>query len=267
MSNDKDWEKLLWKKIGGETYIGNIPVAGMDGVIQSARMGVPAPKQTPPKVLGAKTSDTSEIGINAEETTPTPTPTPTWAWGKQEELDDAWESYNKGFSYNLNADPFYQQMVNRYTKSAQLGMEDTMGKAAALTGGYGNSYAQTAGQQAYYREMEGLNDIAMDLYNNAYARWRDSKNDALTKWSLLSEQKANDYEQYLYDSGLKGNDGVKLSAYQEYQKISALLANVYNEAGGGKDGQDAVAKEIQKFGYDEEMEEALALLFAGGIVK
>lgn len=54
------------------------------------------------------------------------------------------------FSYDLNGDALYQQYKDQYTTQGKLAMMDTMGQAAALTGGYGNSYAQGVGQQAYH---------------------------------------------------------------------------------------------------------------------
>lgn len=53
------------------------------------------------------------------------------------------------FKYDFNADPMYQMYKDRYLQQGRMAMQDTMGDAAALTGGYGNSYAATAGQQAY----------------------------------------------------------------------------------------------------------------------
>jgi hypothetical protein len=103
--------------------------------------------------------------------------------------------------YNINADPFYQQMVERYTKNAKMGMEDAMGRAAALTGGYGSSFAQAVGQQAYYNQMDGLNDLALDIYNNAYQRWRDKKNDAWNNYEYYATDKAAKEKQWMIDNG------------------------------------------------------------------
>ena len=54
----------------------------------------------------------------------------------------------KQFSYDANKDTLYNQYKDMYTRNGQTAMQDTMGNAALLTGGYGNSYATTAGQQA-----------------------------------------------------------------------------------------------------------------------
>ena len=42
-------------------------------------------------------------------------------------------------------------------------MEDTLGKAAALTGGYASSYAQSAGQQAYNGYLQELAALVPEL--------------------------------------------------------------------------------------------------------
>lgn len=55
----------------------------------------------------------------------------------------------KDFSYDMNNDQMYQQYRDAYMRQGQQAMRDTMGAASALTGGYGSTYAQTAGSQAY----------------------------------------------------------------------------------------------------------------------
>ena len=54
-----------------------------------------------------------------------------------------------------------------------------MGQAAALTGGYGSSYAQAVGQQSFDETMRGLGDLS-------YQMWRDRKTDANQAYSNLS---------------------------------------------------------------------------------
>ncbi len=73
----------------------------------------------------------------------------------------------------MNADPLYQQYKQQYTQQGQQAMKDVMGNAAAMTGGYGNSYASTAGSQAYQGYLGQLNDKALDLYQISYQKYRD----------------------------------------------------------------------------------------------
>ena len=87
------------------------------------------------------------------------------------------------FSYDLNGDALYKQYKDRYTQQGKQAMMDTMGQAQAMTGGYGNSYAQSVGQQTYQGYMQGLKDkiptlyqIAMDKYTNEGNQMRDNMN-------------------------------------------------------------------------------------------
>ena len=83
-----------------------------------------------------------------------------------DELENAYNNIQnmEKFSYDMNNDAFYQQYASSYANNAKLAMENTVAQASALTGGYANSYAATAGQAMYNQQMEGLNDRATELY-------------------------------------------------------------------------------------------------------
>lgn len=95
------------------------------------------------------------------------------------------------FSYNVNSDPLYEQLRDQYVKQGQLASMDVMGQAAAMTGGYGNSYAQTVGQQAYNQYLGQLNEAVPELYGMAYDRYQHEGQDLREKYELykgLSDQ-------------------------------------------------------------------------------
>lgn len=98
----------------------------------------------------------------------------------QQRIDDLMDQIlnRGGLEYSFDADPLYQQYRDSYTRSAKLALQDTMAQAAALTGGYGSSYAATAGSQAYQEQMAHLDDALPTLYGLALERW-NSENDAL----------------------------------------------------------------------------------------
>lgn len=75
------------------------------------------------------------------------------------------------FSYDVNADALYQQLKDNYIQQGKMAMEDAMGQASAMTGGYGNSYAATVGNQAYQSHLENLNDIIPELYQMALEKY------------------------------------------------------------------------------------------------
>ena len=43
------------------------------------------------------------------------------------------------FTYNINGDALYNQYKDKFVRQGQQAMQDTMGQAAALTGGYGST--------------------------------------------------------------------------------------------------------------------------------
>lgn len=79
----------------------------------------------------------------------------------------------KAFSYNPSADPMYRSYADRYVQDGRMAMRDTMGQAAALTGGYGSSYAQSAGQQQYDEYLRSLSEVLPELYGLAWQQYSD----------------------------------------------------------------------------------------------
>lgn len=107
-------------------------------------------------------------------------------------LDNINDTLNKilnreNFSYDVNGDALYQQYKDLYTQQGQMAMMDTMGQAAALTGGYGNSYASTAGNQAYQASLQQLNEVVPELYQLAYQKYQDEGDALAQQYALYSD--------------------------------------------------------------------------------
>ena len=92
-----------------------------------------------------------------------------FTYGRQADYDSAMDAIlnRKKFSYDLNGDALYQQYKDNYINQGKMAMMDTMGQAATMTGGYGNSYAATVGNQAYQASLQNLNNIVPQLYQLA----------------------------------------------------------------------------------------------------
>lgn len=97
------------------------------------------------------------------------------------------------FTYDLNADMLYNQYKDQYINAGKLAMADTMGQAAALTGGYGNSYAATVGNQAYQSYLQQLNNKVPELYQLAYNRYNQEGQDLKDKYSLYGDMYNREY--------------------------------------------------------------------------
>ena len=99
----------------------------------------------------------------------------------------------KEFSYDLNGDALYQQYKDKYIQQGKMAMQDTMGQAAAMTGGYGNSYAASVGNQAYQAQLNNLNDIVPELYQMAYDKYLQEGQDLYNQYGMLSDDRNTEY--------------------------------------------------------------------------
>jgi hypothetical protein len=123
------------------------------------------------------------------------------------------------FQYDVNKDALYNQYKEQYTNLGRQAMEDTMGQAAALTGGYGSSYGQTAGQQVYNKYMTELNNMIPQLYQQAYDIYNQQGQDLYNKYSLADSARQNEYGMY--------RDKVS-DYYQDYSNAYNMYANERN---------------------------------------
>lgn len=130
---------------------------------------------------------------------------------------------NRGkFTYDFNADPVYNQYKDSYTRQGRLAMKDTMGQAAALTGGYGNSYAQTAGQQVYNNYMQKLNDVVPQLSESAYSRYVQEGQDMLNKANALGDADQTEYARLLQDYTIAADEYKSASELERSYAADAL---------------------------------------------
>jgi len=164
------------------------------------------------------------------------------------------DTINNKDKFDLSKDTNYQQLYNNYNESytaaAQRAMRDSMANAQLGTGGYGSTYAQIAGQQAYDNTMQGMNDqninlmqLAYQMYgddvandynklsayqgqdNIDYSRYRDTYNDWLTDRDYYANRYDtnynNDWNEYQYDTNLD---------YQLAQDNQSNIENAYAQA-------------------------------------
>ena len=121
-----------------------------------------------------------------------------FTYGKQAGYDNALDAVvnRKKFSYDLNGDALYQQYKDNYINQGKMAMMDTMGQAAAMTGGYGNSYAATVGNQAYQASLQNLNNMIPQLYQlalDSYKAEGDRLNNNLNVFAADRELEENSY--------------------------------------------------------------------------
>ena len=181
----------------------------------------------------------------------------------QTQLDELMNSImnRDKFSYNFNEDALYQQYKDKFIQQGKMAMGDAIGQASAMTGGYGNSYAQSVGQQMYQKELQNLNDVIPELYQMAldkynmegqdlynqygmvmdrenldYSRYRDTVSDYLTERDYLAgrydSERDYDYSKYVddrnFDYGKYSDD--RSLAYDKYATDKSLAYQEYRNA-------------------------------------
>lgn len=116
----------------------------------------------------------------------------------QTQLDDTINKIlnREKFSYDLNGDALYQQYKDKYIQQGKMAMGDAIGQASAMTGGYGNSYAQSVGQQMYQKELQNLNDVSIDLYQMALDKYSREGQELYNQFAMLGERENMDYGRY-----------------------------------------------------------------------
>lgn len=100
------------------------------------------------------------------------------------------------FRYDFNADPLYQMYRQQYTRLGEQAAANAAAESAALTGGFGNSYAASAAAQANQNYLDQLNGILPDLYDRAAARY-DAEGDELWRlYNAYQDRDETDYDRY-----------------------------------------------------------------------
>lgn len=126
---------------------------------------------------------------------------PTYAGTYDSQVEDFYNQIvnREKFSYDLNSDMLYNQYKDQYVNLGQMAMKDTMGQAAALTGGYGSSYSQSVGQQAYNAYLQQLNDVVPELYGMALDQYNAEGDQLAQNYALAADLRDTEYGRYQDD--------------------------------------------------------------------
>lgn len=98
------------------------------------------------------------------------------------------------FDYDYTTDPRWQAYRKEYVREGQRAAADTLGQAAALTGGRPSTAAITASQQAGNYYAAQLADKIPELYAAAYDTWQDADSRDRANLGLLLDEEQTAYE-------------------------------------------------------------------------
>ena len=208
---------LTQGKLYGTSGGTSAPASTILGVSAETAAGLKT-AYTPPKEV----ETARKAAENVEASAPA-APTPDY-------LDAAWQALQAqgSFRYDLEQDPLYRQYAAMYQKWGRQAMEDTAGQAAALTGGYGSTYAETAGAAAYGQWMNELGSLAPAFYDRALAGYEAER--SRLQGNYAAAQSRSDAEWDRYRAARSDWESDRASAwdradqaaemsYQEYQDL------------------------------------------------
>lgn len=255
----------------------------------------PTPQATPQRALEQQAGVINQVPPQQVHTTaaaPAQTGTSDVVAQAQDYLNQQLGSYNSrygsqitdlvaqlqnrpAFEYDVNTDPLYLQLRDIWKQDGLMAMEDTMGQAAQLTGGYGNSHAQMAGQQVYNNHLREVAEMVPQLKEAARADY-DADTDALLRqYNMLMEQDSSDYARWLdeitrqyqaerdaladqrYDQEWQYQQDRDALADQRYQDELAY-GREQDEYGRQQDAYDRLLELIIATGYKPTAEELAA---------
>ena len=175
----------------------------------------------------------------------------------QPQIKDTMDSIlnRKDFQYDVNEDALYQQYKDRYVNLGQQAMMDTMGQAAKLTGGYGNSNAQMVGQQAYQSCLQGLTDKIPELAQAAYQRYAQQGQDLYQKYGLLNSQEQADYNRWAAERDYLAN---------LYNTERGYDYGVYRDTVGDDQWKAQFEEDLRRFNFQNKLGEFAPVASAGG---
>ena len=133
------------------------------------------------------------------------------------------------FTYDVDSDPLFQQALGSAMKSGKAAMQDTMGQAASLTGGYGSSYATSAANQAYNAYIEDAYANLPQYYQMALEAYRAEGDDLYRQLEMYTMADDSEYGRIL--NAYNATSDYRNQAYGEaYTAFRDTKTDAYNTA-------------------------------------
>jgi hypothetical protein len=123
------------------------------------------------------------------------------------------------FSYDVDNDPLFQQALASAMNSGKSAMQDTIGQASALTGGYGSSYATSAANQAYNSFIEDAYNNLPQYYQMALEAYNAEGDELYRQLDMYNAADEKDYGRMMnaYEATGTYRDRLYNEAYQQFR--------------------------------------------------
>lgn len=131
------------------------------------------------------------------------------------------------FSYDADKDQLFQQYLSSMQNTGKAAMQDTIGQASALTGGYGSTYATTAGNNAYNAYLQQAYDNLPEYYNTALNAYQTEGENMYRQYGMLSDADNQEYER-LYNAYTNNFNNAQQMYANELNAFSTNSGLQYN---------------------------------------
>ena len=169
------------------------------------------------------------------------------------------------FEYDVDKDQLFHQALASAMNSGKTAMQDTIGQASALTGGYGSTYATSAGNQAYNSFIEDAYNNLPEYYQMALSAYEAEGQEMYNRVAMLGDADATEYgkmvdsynltsdrRNQLYNEAYSQFRDAKTDAYNsanlQLNEYGQIVENAYNSAVLSQDQyQTAYQNEFNKW--------------------
>ena len=165
-----------------------------------------------------------------------------WLTSRREQIQSGKTSYTdqiqglmdkilnrEDFEYDVDKDTLFQQALASAMGSGKTAMQDTIGQASALTGGYGSTYATSAGNQAYNAYIEDAYNNLPEYYQMALQAYQMEGQEMYNQLDMLNTADANEWNRLVegYNVTADYRNQTYNEAYTTYQNS---ITNAFNSA-------------------------------------
>lgn len=133
------------------------------------------------------------------------------------------------FSYDVDNDVLFQQYLASSMASGKTAMQDTMGQASALTGGYGSTYATSAANQQYNAYIQDAYNNLPEYYQMAMEAYQMEGDEMYKQLGMLNDADATEYNR-MYNSWQANFNNTQSMYDRAYGEWGDSVNNAYNSA-------------------------------------
>lgn len=157
------------------------------------------------------------------------------------------------FKYDMESDMLFQNYLDSSMADGKMAMQHTMGQAAALTGGYGSTYATSAANQAYNAYIQDAYDNLPEYYNLALEAYNMEGQEMYNQYAMLSAEDQKEYDR-MYSAWSANYTNTQQMYQNEYGEWAGDVSNAFNYAG--------MLQDQYRFNRQQELADAQALIEA-----